>query len=226
MNPSTANHQHNTCLRLDMDWRWHRPKRRPNLPKGEPRLDERPIRCMVDGTVTSAPATRLPFENGQFQNIECGAIFAFVRNDEGLAGELARVTVPGGRIELHVPATGLLAGLDAFKLHRYLVDTTKRGLRPFETAEIGWRRHYSLDDLVKMLNPAHFRLVASHRSAIGASELVRMGGFGMFRWLRPSRSRYRKVSKIADQLRTIEDRIEWPHGFWLTATFERIQNGD
>ncbi len=37
-------------------------------------------------------------------------------------------------LHLSVPATGLLAGLDAYNLHRYLVDVSGRGLRPFETA--------------------------------------------------------------------------------------------
>ena len=213
-------------LRLDMDWRWHRPKRRPSLPKGEPRLDERPVHCLADGIVIGAPAAHLPYDDGAFDLVECGAVFAYIRNDEGLANELARITAPTGTINLKVPATGLLAGLDAFNLHRYLVDTSGRGLRPFETAEIGWRRHYSLADLTKMLDPARFELKEARTSSVAAAEVVRLIGFGLFRWLRPSRNRYRQVSRIASRLLAYEDRIEWRHGFWLTATFERKINED
>ena len=179
------------------------------------------MRCIVDDTVVGAPASHLPFDDAQFDFVDCGSVFAYVRNDEGLARELARVTAPDGTISMRVPTTGLLAGLDAFNLHRYLVDTTKRGLRPFETAEIGWRRHYSVDDLVKLLDPGTFALRSSKRSSVAASELVRLAGFGLFRWLRPSRNRYRQVSRLANRVLKHEDKLEWNHGFWLTATFVR-----
>ena len=208
-------------LRLDMDWRWHRPKRRPRVPKGEPRDDERPVRCEVAGKILGAPAADLPFADNAFESVDCGSVFAFVRNDEGLAAELARIVASGGCVSLMVPSTGLLAGLDAFNLHRYLVDITKRGLRPFETAEIGWRRHYGLDDIVGVFNPVEFDVVDSRRTAIGASELVRLTGFALFRWLRPSRNRYRRASRLATRVLNAEQSIEWPHGYWLNVTLRK-----
>lgn len=208
-------------LRLDLDWRWHRPKRRAALPKGEPRDDERPIRCIEDSITVGATTTALPYPDQSCETIDCGTVFAYVRNDEGLAAELRRVVQTSGVVHVMVPSVGPLAGLDAFNLHRYLVDISKRGLRPFETADIGWRRHYSLRDLERLLGTEDFT-VASHRQfGLAASETIRMCGFVLFRWLRPSRDRYRAVSGLANQVLDLESRLALPNGFWLEATFIR-----
>lgn len=212
-------------IRLDLDWRWHRPKRRPNLPKGEPRDDERPIRAIENGVVVQATTTALPFADRSCGHVDCDSVFAYVRNDEGLARELTRIVVPGGSVRIRVPAVGPLAGLDAFNLHRYLVDVSKRGLRPFETADIGWRRHYSLTDLQKMLGDDEFELVHERQYGISASEVVRMSGFLAFRWLRPSRNRYRAVSAFAQRVLRKESAISWRYGFWLECSFRRTENG-
>lgn len=211
-------------LHLDLDWRWHRPKHRDSYPKGEPRSEERPLRCQLEGHIISAPPHQLPFDDNCFDLIECGTVFAYVRNDEGLANELARITAPGGNIRLVVPADGLLAGLDAFNLHRYLVDITKRGLRPFETANIGWRRHYSESDLRKMFPSGDFTLVECRRFGIAASEVVRMSGFVLFRWWRASRNGYRTVSRIAQRLLSVEDKFNWSHGFWLELSLQKHES--
>jgi SAM-dependent methyltransferase len=159
-----------------------------------------------------------------FDLVECGSLFAYARNDEALARELARVTAPGGRVNLRVPATGPLALLDAYNLHRYLVDTTHRGLRPFETADIGWRRHYREADLVDLFTPLAFTLIDCRRSAVGFSEAVRMSGFVLFRWLRASRNWYQRISRLAQSVLGLEERIQWRHGYWLEATFLRTES--
>jgi SAM-dependent methyltransferase len=211
-------------LRLELDWRWHRSKRRDPLPKGEPRTEERPVRCQSAGEVVTAPAHQLPFNDHHFDSVDCGTVFAYVRNDEGLAAELARIVAPGGIIRLAVPAVGPLAVLDAFNLHRYLVDITKRGLRPFETANIGWRRHYGEADVCKMFAPGGFSIVECRRSGIAASEVVRMSGFVLFRWWRASRNGYRTVSRIAQRIQEIEDNLAWRHGFWLELALRKNEN--
>jgi SAM-dependent methyltransferase len=208
-------------LRLAMDWRWHRPKVRSNLPKGEPREHERPVKCSTSAGVIGAPATHLPFADATFTWIDCDAVFAYVRNDEGLAQEIGRVLAPGGTVHLRVPAAGPLAGFDAFNLHRYLVDITKHGLRPFETAEIGWRRHFGFDDVVKIFTASQFDVIANRRSGLAAGEIARLGGFVAFRWLRPSRNRYRKVSTFAERIEQRESAIAVPFGFWLDVTLKR-----
>ena len=212
------------ALRLDLDWRWHRPKRRSYAPRGEPRPDERPIRLEWDGHITGAPAQHFPFEDNQFDYVDCGTVVAYVRNDEGLANELTRIVAPGGTVRLRVPATGPLAVFDAFNLHRYLVDVSKHGLRPFETADIGWRRHYSEDDLVKMFGSCRFTCTEMRRSGYGLSEGVRLAGFVLFRWWRASRNKYRRMSRLAERVRRVEVRHEWSHGYWLDATFRRTDD--
>jgi SAM-dependent methyltransferase len=208
-------------LRLDPDWRWHRPKPRGRSTHGEPLPDERPIRCETRDGVRSGPAGHLPFPDGQFDLVECGSLFAYARNDEALARELARITATGGRVQLRVPAAGVLAVLDAFNLHRYLVDTTHRGLRPFETADIGWRRHYRESDLVGLFGPRGFSLAACSRVGFGASEVVWLSGFVLFRWLRASRDWYRRVSRLAQRVLRLEQRVAWRNGYWLEATLVR-----
>ena len=216
----------NRSLLLGLDWRWHRPKHRDSLPKGEPRNEERPLRCESNGEIASAPAQHLPFADASLDFVDCGTVFAFTRNDEGLANELARIVSPGGIVHMRVPADGPLAGLDAFNLHRYLVDISKRGLRPFETADIGWRRHYGESDVVKMFKPERFTLIETRRSGAAASEAVRMSGFVCFRWWRASRNGYRRVSRLAERVLDIEDAFTWRYGFWLDATLRRNECAD
>ena len=212
------------CLRIGLDWRWHRPKPRAGRPRGEPREEDRPLRCDTAGRSVSAPADQLPFADGEFDVVDCDSVFAYVRNDEGLANELARITAPGGRVRLTVPAKGPLAVLDAFNMHRYLVDISKRGLRPFETADIGWRRHYSEGDLALLFGPRHFTLATVRRSGLGASETMRLSGFVLFRWLRPSRDGYMRLSRAAERLRQAESQVEWRHGFWLEVELRKHES--
>jgi SAM-dependent methyltransferase len=208
-------------VRLSMDWRWHRPKLRVGLPKGEPRPEERPIKCQVREHTVGAPANALPFPDQSVQAVDSGHILAYVRNDEGLAAELRRIVRPGGTVRVSVPATGPLAGLDAYNVHRYLVDISGRGLRPYETAEIGWRRHYSLDDIRLLFPGSDWEIVSREWSGLALEELVRMVGFVGFRWLRPSRNRYRMVSTFADRIEAVERRLPVPGGFWLEVELRR-----
>lgn len=210
-----------TWLRLSMDWRWHRPKRRADLPKGEPRHDERPVKCELGDERFGAPADALPFADRSIDEIDCGHVFAYVRNDEGLARELARVVRQNGRVRLSVPATGLLAGLDAYNLHRYLVDVSGRGLRPFETAEIGWRRHFGIEDLRLLFPESEWTITRLERTGLAIDQAVRLGGFVGFRWLRPSRDRYRRAKRWADQIETKERRLTTPFGFWFELELVR-----
>lgn len=223
MNPDDSPSRPPHRIRIDLDWRWHRPKHRPGFPKGEPRPDERPIRCIEDATTVGATTTALPYPDASCEFVDCGTVFAYVRNDEGLARELRRAVRPGGTVRIRVPATGPLAVVDAFNLHRYLVDLTKRGLRPFETADIGWRRHYSLRDLTELMDPEAFAVAEHFRYGVAASEAIRLSGFALFRWLRPSRDRYRAVSRFAERVLERESAVVWRHGYWLDCTFQRKQ---
>jgi len=210
-------------LSLDLDWAWRRPKARPRLPKGEPRDDARPVRCIsaATGESVSAPAHALPFADGSVGAIEAGTIFAYVRNDEGLAREIGRILRPGGTVSLRVPSTGPLAGLDAYNLFRYVADVTGRGPRIFEVAELGWRRHYAESEIVAMFGTERFEVRSSRRGGLALSELLRLAGQLAFRWLSPSGGRYRRVSTAADALERRELALSWRHGFWLTMTLAK-----
>ena len=210
-------------LRLEVDWRWHRPRNRRRVHKGESPIEERPLRCQLGGVIVGAPAGNLPFADGSIDHVECGTVFALARNDEGLASELGRIVRSGGTVKLRVPATGLLAGLDAFNLYRYLVDVSGRGLRPFETSDIGWRRHYGLRDMRLLLGDRGFDVVSHHRSTIGLAEAIRLAGLVLYRWLRPSRDRYHVTARLSNQLLELERSIVWPHGFWLDLELRRRQ---
>jgi hypothetical protein len=74
---------------------------------------------------------------------------------------------------------------------------------------------------MQLLGDDWFTLTEQHRYGIAASEIVRMFGFVMFRWFRPSRDKYRAVSRTAYAVLDAEERLVWKHGFWLEATFTR-----
>ena len=221
MSRSETQSEHEDVLHLTMDWRWHRPKRRRDLPKGEPRHEERPVKCTTRQGTIGVPAESLPYPTASLAEIDGNSILAYVRNDDGLANEITRILAPGGILHLDVPATGLLAGLDAYNLHRYLVDITKRGLRPFETAEVGWRRHFSIDDIRELFDPGDWDYLEAKRTGIAAGEMIRLSGFVGFRWLRASRNRYRQFSRIADRVQQHEQTISVPNGFWIHLTLRR-----
>lgn len=208
-------------LQLELDWGWRRPKPRPRLPKGEPRDDARPLRCVTGDETLSAPADALPYADDSVGTIDAGTIFAYVRNDDGLAGEIWRILRPRGAVTLRVPSTGPLAGLDAYNVLRYVADVTGRGPRAFEVGELGWRRHYAEAEIVEMFGTERFTVRDRRRGGLALSELVRLAGLLAFRWLRPSRDSYRRVAGIADRLERRELRVGAKVGFWLTITLEK-----
>ena len=209
-------------LQLELDWRWRRPTPRPRLPKGEPREEARPVRCVAsDGDSLSAPADALPYADGSVAAVDAGTIFAYVRNDDGLAGELWRLLRPGGTVTLRVPATGPLAGLDAYNVFRYVVDVSGRGPRVFEVGDLGWRRHYAEAEVIAMFGPERFTVRSRRRSGLALGELVRLAAQLAFRWLRPSADRYRRMAGVADKIERWERGITFRHGFWLTITLEK-----
>jgi SAM-dependent methyltransferase len=211
-------------LRLEIDWRWHRPRNRRRVPRGESPIEERPLRCYLGDHIVGAPAGNLPFADGSIDHVECGTVFALARNDEGLASELGRIVRCGGTVSLRVPSTGLLAGLDSFNLYRYLIDVSGRGLRPFETSDIGWRRHYSLTDLRLLLGECGFDLVYHRRSTVALAEAIRLAGLILFRWLRPSRNRYHVTARMSNRVLEIERGIAWRHGFWLDMELRKREH--
>ena len=123
-----------------------------------------------------------------------------------MIAEMARVLRPGGMLRVRVPNAGPLAGLDAYNLYRYLTDITRRGRKPVEIDEVGWRRHYSADDLKELLGPEFVvRTIATHR--VGIAELLNVSALALFRWYCRSDARYRRAQTIVERVERIENRI-------------------
>lgn len=154
--------------------------------------------------------------------IECLDVLEFARNDIGLIDEIARVLAAGGRVSIRVPSAGPLAGIDPYNLTRYLVDTTHRGARPYETSEIGWRRHYRVRDLEEMLGTTRFRIVAIRRRKLAIAEGTRFLSMVLFRRLFPSLDRYRTAQRLIRVIDRVENHIRTPIGSVLEVEAVRL----
>jgi SAM-dependent methyltransferase len=181
-----------------------------------------PVRCTLPfGSLRSMPSA-LALPDASIDRIACLDVFEYVKDDVGLAAELARILAPGGRVRVRVPATGPLAGVDSLNLQRYLVDVSRRGERPPEIAELGWRRHYGEADLTAMFNPDELRVVSLTRRGLALGEVATFGAIFLFRWLWPNPERYQAAKRVIATLERFERRVVTPFGFSLEATFERI----
>jgi hypothetical protein len=120
--------------------------------------------------------------------------------------EFARVLRPGGTLRLRVPNAGPLAGLDSFNLYRYLSDITHRGRKPVETDEVGWRRHYSVDDLAALFG-SRFAVRSTATQRMGSGEVVNAACLALFRWFRKSDTWYVRATDLVRRIELVEDGI-------------------
>lgn len=187
-----------------LDFGQHRAPARPLVARG----------CF--GSALVHPAW-LPFRDGAFDEVRLINQLEFVRREEELLAEIGRVLAPGGALTLTVPATGLLAGFDALNLNRYLVDISKRGARPIETWEIGWRKHYSEQELRAMLAVAGLEVEHVRRERLVASEMLDIGARMLFRWAFDGRVTLRRVQRAIGRVRRLEDRLSFRAGFMITV---------
>jgi SAM-dependent methyltransferase len=188
-------------------------------------LRTRPVCCVIGDAQTTiwASADALPFRNASIRDIQLANVLEHIRDDEQLVAELSRILAPGGTLRLRVPNAGPLAGFDSFNLFHYLVDVTHRGERPHEIDEIGWRRHYSLNDLALLLGPDRFTIAHAESSGIGASELANVAAMGLFRWLTEDEARYRQSRRITAAIARAGSRIPTASsGFWLEIVAIRL----
>jgi SAM-dependent methyltransferase len=169
-------------------------------------IHSRPIRGSIAGDQFLANSWALPLADNSCDSIDCLDVLEYVRDDEAMIDELARVLRPGGKLRLRVPNAGLLEGLDAYNLYRYLTDITRRGRKPVETDEVGWRRHYGADDLAVLFG-ARFVIRSIGASRIGMGELVNVVSLTLFRWFRRSEERYRRANAVVRRVQAIEDWI-------------------
>jgi SAM-dependent methyltransferase len=185
----------------------------------------RPVCCILGEEQTSiwASANALPFADASISDVGLVNVLEHIRDDEQLIAELSRILAPGGTLRLRVPNTGPLAGFDSFNLFHYLVDVTHRGERPHEVDEIGWRRHYGLNELALLLRPDRFAIAHAESSGIAAAELANLAAMGLFRWLTDHEARYRKTRRLTAALARATSRIPTAsYGFWLEIVAIRL----
>jgi SAM-dependent methyltransferase len=184
----------------------------------------RPVCCTIDEQITVwASAGALPFADASISDVRLVDVLEHIRDDEQLVAELSRILAPGGILRLRVPNTGPLAGFDSYNLFHYLVDVTHRGARPHEVDEIGWRRHYGLNDLALLLRPDRFAIAHAESSGIAASEIANLTALGLFRWLTDDVARYRKARRITKTIARAASRIPTASfGFWLEIIAIRL----
>lgn len=180
------------------------------------------MRGTLPGGGFIARPRQLPLRDGAFARVEVLEVLEYIQNDDLALEEVVRVVAPGGRLRIRTPATGPLAGFDSYNLLHYLVDTTRRGDRPYETSEIGWRRHYGVDDLMGMLGRGRFRVVAVRRRGLALAEIANVAAMALFRWVRTDDDRYAAAKRLVDRIARLEHRIVTPFGFFLELDVVRL----
>jgi SAM-dependent methyltransferase len=214
-------------LRIDVErsgvWRDTTPPRSPYPRRGGIPIVTRPVRLTTSEGDVVAPAEALPVPDASIDAVDCLDALEYVLNDDRLLDEIHRVLKPGGLLRLRVPAAGPLAGIDPYNLLHYLVDTTHRGRRPYETSELGWRRHYRRADLDALLGNGRFRIERYERRRLAIGDAVRFVGMLLFRWMRPRHDRYGKVLRIAGAIERVEHHIVTPIGSVIELEAVRVE---
>jgi SAM-dependent methyltransferase len=184
---------------------------------GQHRSPARPIVCRgCFGAALAHPAW-LPFRDGAFDSVRLIDQLEYVRREEELLAEIGRALAPGGTLTLRVPAVGPLAGFDALNLTRYVVDIARRGRRPVETWEIGWRKHYSEADIRGMLAKAGLEVASIERARFIVSELLDFCARLIFRVLADDEPTERRFQRRLNRVRRAEDRLAFGAGLLMTV---------
>lgn len=173
-------------------------------------LKTRPLLCQFCRHRVWADPVALPFPDGLFASISCLDVLAYVRDDEATFHEIARVLAPGGKLVLRVPNQSLTAGLDAFNLFRYFSDGTRRGERPSETDELGWRRHYREQEIADVIESTGLQVGDAWTTGTGLPELGQFVAMIGCRWLIPSEKRYQKLAALIDRARKKDNALSVP----------------
>jgi SAM-dependent methyltransferase len=143
-------------------------------------LDTGPL-VQLAGIPFTPPVVDWPFAERSFEAVILLDQLAYTVLEEEALAEAARVLRPGGVLLLRVPSRTFMGWLDGFNLYRYARDITGRGAKPPETAGVGWRRHYTRDDVRGLLRP-HFRVLTMTSAGLGLAELVRALLLLCWRW--------------------------------------------
>lgn len=150
---------------------------------------------------------RLPYADARFATIVALDVMEHVLDEECWLAELARITRPGGRLTLRVPATGPLSWLDALNIYRYVVEMSGRGTAPRQTQPIGWHRHYSRRDLTALLTAAGFRPLTARKLGAGMDEIPALAGLVTLDWLLGRPNAERTALRTSAKLRRWDDKL-------------------
>jgi SAM-dependent methyltransferase len=130
-----------------------------------------PLVARTGGDRIICDNARLPFATRSFHHAVCANAFEYVIDDQQLMTEIARILAPGARVEVAVPHRHGLGRLDGLNAYRYLRDATGRGAPVQLLTEIGWRRHYDIDELESMMTKAGFSEVNVRTVGLGLHEI-------------------------------------------------------
>jgi SAM-dependent methyltransferase len=187
-------------------------------------LDTGPM-AQVAGVPFTPPVVTWPFQDESYDAVILLDELALTMPEEEALAEAGRVLRPGGVLLLRVPGTGRLAWLDGYNAYRYAREVTGRG-RPLAEAEgVGWRRHYSREDLAGLLRP-HFRVRAMRASGIGLSDAARLGLLLIWRWALRSERADAAIRAGPRLLARLEGGLAPAgRGYWLVVAAERLPSG-
>lgn len=133
---------------------------------------------------TDVEQPQLPVLDGELGLLEIrDDALSRVMDEPAWVTELARVIAPGGELRLTLPASGLLAWVDALNLYRYAVDIGKRGDAPDATLPTGWNRHYTHDNVRHLLDEAGFVDIQVHAANYTDREIGLLATLVLRNWV-------------------------------------------
>ena len=174
-------------------------------------LDER------QDLVVRTSASALPFTADTFELVIAHATVEFSHDDRQVIAELARVLRPGGRLVVRLPFQGRLTALDALNLYRYTREVTGRGDIPPEALPIGWRRHYTYEDLAAILPEATLSVERRDHGGLGLGELAYWPGLVLTRSVIQRPGATQRLRGLYARFGDLDDHLPGPATITVTA---------
>ena len=173
------------------------------------------------GTYLLADAAHVPLPDAGFDGILFLDVLEHIADEDGAVREIARLLKSGGTLVVSVPHRGPLAPLDSLNLYAAVVRATHRGLFPPEIAATGVHRHYSVAQILALLDDA-FEVRRVARTGLGLAELVNLPLLLLFRWLLPLDALYQIVAFVYYTAYLVEDILPLgPLGYHLQVVATR-----